>query len=106
MEVAIAECVIPAQSLGRTWDLPVGTPAATGCLLRSICLAPEHFILFTQGDVTGSEPCSWAVGWTQKDEWLVEVRGVGWPLSSGWSSLPATAVCVDFVVRSLPFLSC
>lgn len=62
--------------------------AGTACLL-----SPRASLPALEGDVTGSEPVSGAAGWKEKDEWLPEARGVGWPLSNGWSSLPPTTVC-------------
>lgn len=93
MSAVILDLLIPAQSLGHTWDLPTGTPAETELPAVVYSLSPRAFNPVQCGrDFTGQ---SHGVGLRveAEDEWLVEVRGVGWAPSSGWSSLLAKALC-------------
>lgn len=94
MDAVILDLLIPAQSLGHTGISPLVPLQRRSCLPRSIRLVPEHLVLFSVGvsDFTGQ---SLGVGprVEAEDEWLVEVRGVGWAPSSGWNSLPASALC-------------
>lgn len=93
MDAVILDLLIPAQSLGHTWDLSTGTPAETELPAEVYSLSPRAFSPVQCGrDFTGQ---SLGVGprVEAEDEWLVEVRGVGWAPSSGWNSLPASALC-------------
>lgn len=82
----IVDFVILAQSLGRTWDLPSGTPAGPG-LPAGVCwLSPRAF-----GPVQGgvmSPGHSLGAGQQSGRRRMNTGRGVGCPPSSGLSSLP------------------
>lgn len=106
MEGGMVEFVIPAQSLGQTWDLSTGAPAGTELPAEVYLLSPREFNpvqcgVMSLGQSLGAGQQS---GRRRMNGWLRrEVLG-GHCTVAGAASWPSP--CVDFVVRSLPSLDC
>lgn len=105
MEGRMVEFFTPAQSLGQTWALSTGAHAGTELPAEVYLLSPRVFNPVQCGVMSlGQSLGAGQRSGRRMNGWLrPEVLG-GHCAAAGAASWPSP--CVDFVVRSLPFLGC